>query len=117
MDHIGLHSSFLINVSDLLLKKLLLLINGMFCHCYISNEVIKRELSPTVKDAKGNITEVSDYRSVMQYLCILKVVEIQLLEILFEEVSFNSQQFGFQTGLPTSDACFVLREIIHIYLF
>ena len=65
MGHNRIHSLFLRNISELFLTKLILLINGWFLHCYLSTEVLKGTINPTVKDYKGNITEAANYRPVM----------------------------------------------------
>ena len=99
MGHDGIHSCFLRNASNLFLEKLVLLINGWSGHCYISKDTLRGTISPTVKDSKGNMTEASNYRPVMQSSCILEIVELHLLNILSEKVHFNSRQFGFQSGV------------------
>ena len=115
MGHDGIHSLFLKNASDLFLSKLALLINAWYGHCCMSNDVLKGTINPTVKDTKGNITESSNYRPVMQSSCILKIVELHILEILSEKIFFNSRQFGFRRGVSTTDACYVLKEIMFEY--
>ena len=39
-----------------------------------------------------------NYRPVMQSSCIIKILEMHILDILEEKVSFNSRQFGFRRG-------------------
>ena len=115
MGHDGIHSLFLRNASELFLIKLILLINGWFLHCYLSTEVLKGTINPTVKDYKGNITEAANYRPVMQSSCILKLIEQHILYILSEKISVNCRQFGFQAGTSTADACFLLKEVMAKY--
>ena len=106
------YSLFLRNASELFLAKLILHINGWFLHCYLSTEVLKGTINPTVKDYKGNITEAANCRQVMQSSCILKLIEQHILCILSEKNSFNCRQFGFQAGTSTADACFLLEEMM-----
>ena len=115
MGHDGIHSLFLRNASELFLIKLILLINGWFLHCYLSTEVLKGTINPTVKEYKGNITEAANYRSVMQSSFILKLIEQHILYILSKKISVNCRQLGFQAGTSTADACFLLKEVMAKY--
>ena len=40
---------------------------------------------------------------------------MHLLGILEEKISFNTRQFGFKKGVSTTDACFLLKEVLHGY--
>lgn len=113
--HDGIHSLFLKNSSDLFLARLCMLLNAWYSHCFLSLEVLKGTISPTIKDTKGNITEMSNYRPVMQSSCILKIVEMHILQILSEKIIFSHMQFGFRRGVSTTDACFLLKEVMHKY--
>ena len=72
-------------------------------------------MNPTIKDTKGNITEASNFRPVMQSSCLLKIFEIYLLNIIAEENSINPRQFGFSRGVSTTDTCFLLKEVVYEY--
>ena len=115
MGHDYIHSCFLENASDEYLEFIANFMNACFNHCFIPTEVLYGDIHPTLKDEKGNMTVSSNYRPVMQSSCILKVFEMHLLSILEERVSFNCRQFGFEKGKSTSDACLLLKEIIHEY--
>ena len=115
MGHDGIHSLFLKHASELFLTKLCVLLNSWFSHCFLSLEVLKGTINPTIKDTKGNITEISNYRPVMQSSCILKIVEMHILQILTEKIIFNHRQFGFRRGVSTTDACYLLKEVMHNY--
>lgn len=113
----GIHSFFLNQAFDKLLDNVACFINSCYKHCFIPINTLKGELHPTLKDLKGNISESSNYRPVMQSSCIFKIIELHILSILEEKVSFNFRQFGFKKVCSTTDACFVLKETIHKYLF
>ena len=116
MGHDGIHSSFLKRVSDSFLNHIVLLLNSCFTHCFIPEEILKGDINPTIKDNKGNCTESSNYRPVMQSSCILKIMEMHMLDVLEEKVNFNSKQFGFKKGTSTTDACCILKETVHGYM-
>ena len=116
MGHDSIHSVFLKKASDRFLNYIAELLNTCFSHCYVPKEVLKGDINPTIKDTKNNCSESSNYRRVMQSSCILKILEIHLLDILEEKVYFNFRQFSYKKGTSTTDACFVLKETIHKYL-
>ena len=115
MGHDGIHSSFLQRVSDKYLNNLVHFINASFTHCFISEDVLRGDINPRIKDVKGNVTDSTNYRPVMQSSCVLKLIEMHILTILEERVVFNCRQFGFKNGSSTSDACFILKETLHLY--
>jgi hypothetical protein len=51
----------------------------------------------------------------MQSSCLLKLIEMQLLDVFDEKLCLNNKQFGFLKGTSTSDACFVLKESVYRY--
>ena len=116
MGHDGIHSSFLKRASEKFLENLVCLMNACYSHCYIPIETLKGDVNPTIKDQRGNCTESSNYRPVMQSSCILKIFEMHILDILEEKVVFNNRQFGFKKGTSTTDACLILKEVVHRYM-
>ena len=113
MGHDGIHSVFLKGADEEFLSKLASFYNTCFTHCYIPIDLLIGIINPLVKDGKANITEVSNYRPVMQSSCLLKIFECHILNILSEKISFNPRQFGFMKGVSTTDTCFLLKEIMH----
>ena len=116
MGHDGIHSSFLCSLSDEFLNNIACLMNCSFVHCSIPVDILKGDINPTIKDVKGNTTESSNYRPVMQSSCILKLFELHLLSILEEKTSFNFRQYGFRKGCSTGDACYILKETAYEYI-
>lgn len=113
--HDGIHSQFLVNASDHVLSLLSHFFNVCFSHCYLPSDLLKGTISPVVKDKKGNTTLSSNFRPVMQSSCLLKIFEIHLLDILEEKVNLNCKQFGFRSGVSTTDACLILKELMYEY--
>ena len=114
--HDGIHSAFLMNVSDTFLDNIAYFINSCYNHCFIPGNVLKGDINPTIKDQKGNVTESSNYRPVMQSSCLLKIIELHILSILEEKILFNFRQFGFKKGCSTTDACWILKETVYKYI-
>ena len=98
MGHDGIHTGFLKRVSDSFFEVIVCFLNACYSHCYVPGELLKGDINPVIKDAKGNACESSNYRFVVQSSCILKILEMHILDILDEKVCFNSRQFGFKRG-------------------
>ena len=113
MGHDGIHSHFLKNVSEGFLENLAHFLNSCSSHCFFPDDLLKGDINPTIKDLKGNVTESANYRPVMQSSCILKIVEMHILKILEEKITFNCRQFGFEKGSSTADACFLLKDVLY----
>lgn len=111
--HDGIHSHFLKHASHQFLRNLALLYNVCLHHCYLPLELLKGNITPVVKNTKGNITEASNYRPVMQSSCLLKIWEMIILNILEEKIDLDDRQFGFREGISTTDACFLVKEVMH----
>ena len=112
----GIHSVFLKQASDDFLENVAHFINSCYCHFIFPSNLLKGDINPTIKDLKGNSTDSSNYRPVMQSSCLLKIIELHLLSILDEMIFFNFRQYGFRKGCSTTDACWVLKETIHKYM-
>ena len=110
MGHDGIHAAFLKRASDAFLGIIVRIFNTFYNHCYISEGTLRGNVNPIIKDQKGNCTESSNYRPVMQSSCLLKLLEMHILDILEERLVFNARQFGFKKGTSTTDACYVLKE-------
>ena len=93
----------------MLLELLSVFMNGSYSHCYVVEDLLSGDINPTIKDTKGNVTESSNYRPVIQSSNLLKLFEIHMLDILTEKVSFCTRQFGFRKNTSTIDACLVLK--------
>ena len=115
--HDGLHALFLRKVSDRLLSILSSFMTACYSHCCTPVEVLHGDINPTLKDPKGNVTESSNYRPVMQSSCLLKLFEMHILDVLNEKLFFNCRQFGFKKETSTTDACFILKETVNKYTY
>ena len=114
--HDGIHTLFLRRASDKLLEILSKFITACYSHCCVPVNLLSGDINPTIKDTKGNSTESSNYRPVMQSSCILKIFEIHILQVFEEKLHFHSRQFGFKLHTSTTDACLVLKETVNKYI-
>ena len=80
--HDGIHTGFLRRVSDSFVEVIVCFLTTYCSHCYVPGELLKGDITPVTKDAKGIECESSNYRPVMQSSCILKILEMHISDIL-----------------------------------
>ena len=114
--HDGIHTLFLRKASDNFLYFLSKFMIACYSHCFFPHILLKGDINPTIKDSKGNSTQSSNYRPVMQSSCLLKLFELHILEVLSDKLHFSSRQFGFKSQTSTTDACLVLKETVNRYM-
>ena len=114
--HDYIHTLFLRKMSNNLLQLISSFMNACFSHCFVPESVLNGDINPTIKDAKENSTESSNYRQVMQSSNLLKLFEIHILDIISEKISFNNNHFGYRKYTSTTDACLILKETINKYI-
>ena len=112
----SIHSKFLNFASDDFINNITYFLNACFTHCYIPQMLLKGDISPIIKNKDGNKCDSNNYRPIMQSSCILKILEMHVLEILSNKIRFNHFQFGFVSDRSTTDACFILKETIYNYI-
>lgn len=90
--------------------------NSCFSHCYISVDPSKGNITPIIKNVKGNAADFFNYCiGQLWYHLMLKILELHILDILKESVFCNFRQFGFRKGMSPSDTCFMLKETLRLY--
>ena len=114
--HDMLHSSLLKRASEDFLNNLSIFLNCCLLHCYIPKNLLKGEITPIIKDSKGDLTSSQNYRPIMLSSNILKIFEIHVLDVLEEKIFLDSKQFGYVKGVSTSDACLLLKETVNSYI-
>lgn len=99
------------------------LINEFFCkfinlaiiHGYIPKKALETVLVPIVKDKKGNITDVDNYRPIAIATVASKIIEVLLLNKYESFFATNCNQFGFKPSHSTDMCIFLLKEVIDFY--
>ena len=114
--HDGIHSNILKHATYNFIENCTYFLNLCFMHCFLPPDILKGDISPIIKDKKGNKSDSSNYRPVMQSSCLLKVFELHLLSILEDKVKLDFRQFGFVNGASTTDACLLLKETVNRYI-
>ena len=80
--HDIVHSLVLKHSCDNFIDNIVLFLNTIFIHNFIPLDVLKGDIIPILKDKKGNISDSGNYRPIMQSFCLLKIIEIFMLDFL-----------------------------------
>ena len=107
-----IHPKLLKKAHPLLLDNLSVLMNCCYSHSILPKDILKGEITPIIKDNKGDKTDINNYRPIMQSSALLKLFELHLLGFLEEKICIDPRQFGFKKGMSTTDATFLLKETI-----
>ena len=81
-----------------------------FQHSNFPKNLLKGDISPIIKNKKGNTCNSKNYHPIMQSSNLLKNIELHIINILEEKVYLKCNQFGFTKNYSTTDSCFLLKE-------
>ena len=101
--------------SDYLHVLLTLLFNSMLNHGYLPQNMIDTILVPVIKDKKGCISSVDNYRPIALTSVLSKLMESIILCYCKDKFNTNMNQFGFKSKLGTDMCTFALKNIIDVY--
>ena len=110
--HDGLHSRLLCVDNSEFIQNTVDFLNCCFNQCYFPSRLLQGEIKPIIKNPKGDKQVSSNYRPIMVSSSLLKVAETHILSHLEEKISLNKLQFGFTKNSSTTDACFLLKEVV-----
>ena len=71
---------------------------------------------PIVKNKKGNITDMDNYRPIAITTVFSKVIELLLLHRYSDLLCTTDNQFGFRTEHSTDMCVFALKQVIDFYI-
>jgi len=94
---------------------LTMVFNCMLLHGYLPAKFMDTFIISLVKDKKGNISDVDNYRPVAITTQSSKVLETVLLHKFGYLLETGPNQFGFKKDHSTDMCVFVLREIVNYY--
>ena len=94
-----------------------ILFNGMIQHGYVPIKFLKGAISPIIKDTKGDVSDMSNYRGITLGSLPAKLFEcaIQLKMIKFLET--DGLQFGFKKKPSAAHALFTIESTFYSQLF
>ena len=97
----------------LLCKMLANCFTAFFVHGRLPSKMLDIHLVPVVKDNRGKIGSIDNYRPIAKASCISKVFELCILSRIEDKIAVSENQFGFKKGIGTDSCIFVLKEIIN----
>ena len=96
---------------DLYYSALALCINAMFTHGYIPVNATHAIICPTVKDKKGDLSSISNYRPIALATIFSKILEHIILDRIYEHLDSTDNPFGFKRKRNTLMPVLLLKEI------
>lgn len=92
-----------------------LLFNCMLVHGHVPQEFTSTVIIPLVKDKKGDISDVDNYRPIALTTVMSKVFENIILERYIGQLCTSDNQFGFKQKHSTEQCIFSLKQVIDFY--
>ena len=92
-----------------------ILFNCVLIHGYLPREFMSTVIMPLVKDKKGDISDVDNYRPIAITTVISKIFEHIILEKYQDLLYTSHNQFGFKSGHSTEQCIFTLKQVIDFY--
>jgi hypothetical protein len=111
----NLTSEFLINAHESLALHLKHLFFLMLTHSYVPEAFSKGVIIPILKDARGDLSAMDNYRPITLSPVISKVFESFILEKYSRYFSVDPLQFGFSKGIGCSTTLFALRQVVQLF--
>lgn len=102
--------------SDTLYWYISILFTMIVRHGYIPSALLESTLTPIVKDRRGNLSDIDNYRAIALSSSLTKVFETCIL-LRYEDLFHTEDlQFGFKNKSGTDVCSFVLKETIAKYV-
>ena len=112
----NIETEHLVYAHPLLVVQLCVLFNTMM-QCSVVPETFHAGIVvPVLKDKRGDVTDMNNYRAVTLSSCISKLFEMCLLELYGDMLSTSPLQFGFKKKLGTRHALYVLRSTVEYFV-
>src|ERR1043165_1305591 len=92
-----------------------LLFSMILSHAYVPEAFGLGIVIPVVKDKRGDLSSLDNYRPITLSPVISKLFETVMLGLYSKFMDTADLQFGFKKNLECSNAIFVLRQIIEFF--
>jgi hypothetical protein len=110
-----LSSEHFIYAHDHICNLLTILFNSMLSHNHIPGKFMDTVIVPLLKDKKGDISDVDNYRPIALTCVFSKIFESVLLEKYRHFLTTSHNQFGFKAKHSTDQCIFILKELIDYF--
>ena len=109
----GISGEHLKNGPALLCRMLSKCFTTMFIHGKLPRKMLDVHLVPVIKDNRGKISSLDNYRPIAKASCLSKLLELCILKRIEGYILVAENQFGFKKKLGTDSCVYVLKEIIN----
>jgi len=100
----------------LLVVQLCVLFNTMLQCSVVPQTFLAGIVVPVIKDKRGDITDINNYRAVTLSSCISKLFEMCILELYGDMLATSPMQFWFKKKLGTRRALYVLQSTVQYFV-
>ena len=90
-------------------------LNAMFAHGYMPDKLMQSVIIPIVKNKKGDITNMDNYRPIAITTVLSKILELIILSKFRHLLLTKDNQFGFKQKHGTDMCIFALQQIVDYY--
>ena len=111
----GLYAEHFKFACDELSVLMSLVINAMVLHSYLPNDLMDTVIIPIVKNKKGNVTDIDNYRPIAITSIFSKVLELLILEKYSSFLDTSANQFGFKSKHSTDMSIFAMQQVVDMY--
>jgi retron-type reverse transcriptase len=88
----------------------------MLLHGYLPDKLMETVIVPIVKDKKGDITLMDNYRPIAITSIFSKILELLILNKHCNLLGTSDNQFGFKQKHSTDMCIFALQQVIDMYV-
>ena len=111
----GLYAEHFKFSHDKLYILLSMFLNAMFAHGYMPDKLMQSVIIPIVKNKKGDITNMDNYRPIAITTVLSKILELIILSKFRHLLLTKDNQFGFKQKHGTDMCIFALQQIVDYY--
>ena len=115
-DDDGIQVEHFQNAPLILFIRLTSLFNYMLAHSYVPSQFRFGTIIPIIKDRKGNVSDIGNYRGITISAMPSKIFEHVLKTLFSQYLETSSYQYGFKKKSSTTHALFSLKETINYYI-
>ena len=101
-----------INGPPELIQHLTVLIKMFLVHGFVPPSILVCTLMPLVKDKFGDTTASNNYRAIAGGCLILKLLDLVVLILEGEKLSFSEMQFAYQSNVSTTVCSWAVQSVI-----
>ena len=109
----GISGEHLKNGPSLLCQMLSKCFTSIFIHGKLPRKMLDVHLVPIIKNNRGKLSSLDNYRPIAKASCLSKLLELCILKRIEQYILVAENQFGFKKKLGTDSCVYVLKEIIN----